>query len=132
MARVLWPFHHNRPSIQVTLVPAAGGSPVTRTLLPDTGAGSLAIRFHLLLPLADCLLCGGVLSHDVNLGGAYRGKHRVYLVYVEIPGLAFRGAIWAAAIAKPPQGFDGLAGFRFLNRFTYGNFGDKRQFGLEC
>jgi hypothetical protein len=28
--------------------------------------------------------------------------------------------------------FDGIACFRFLNRFTYGNFGDPGQFGLEC
>jgi hypothetical protein len=31
-----------------------------------------------------------------------------------------------------PRPFDGIACFRFLNRFTYGNFGDPNQFGLEC
>ena len=30
-----------------------------------------------------------------------------------------------------PRGLDGLACFRFLNRFSYGNFGDPGQFGLE-
>jgi len=30
-----------------------------------------------------------------------------------------------------PPGFDGTACFGFLNRFTYGNFGDPGQFGLE-
>jgi hypothetical protein len=30
-----------------------------------------------------------------------------------------------------PQGFEGIAGFRFLNRFTYGNFGNPAEFGLE-
>jgi len=30
-----------------------------------------------------------------------------------------------------PPGFDGLACFCFLIRFTYGNFGDPGQFGLE-
>jgi hypothetical protein len=30
-----------------------------------------------------------------------------------------------------PVGFGGIACFRFLNRFTYGNFGDPNQFGLE-
>jgi len=31
-----------------------------------------------------------------------------------------------------PPGFNGLACFGFVNRFTYGNFGDPSQFGLEC
>ncbi|HUY31727.1 MAG TPA: hypothetical protein VMV69_03030 [Pirellulales bacterium] len=31
-----------------------------------------------------------------------------------------------------PAGFDGVACFGFLNRFTYGNFGDPHQFGLEA
>ena len=26
---------------------------------------------------------------------------------------------------------DGIAGFRFLNRFTFGNFGNPSEFGLE-
>jgi hypothetical protein len=37
----------------------------------------------------------------------------------------------AAAVPAFPAGFDGVAGFRFLNRFTYGNFGDPTRFGLE-
>jgi hypothetical protein len=39
------------------------------------------------------------------------------------------------ALAVPdallPPGLDGLAGFRFLNTFNYGNFGDPDQFCLE-
>jgi hypothetical protein len=34
-------------------------------------------------------------------------------------------------IPNPPTGFDGIACFRFLNRFTYGNFGAATHFGLE-
>ena len=34
-------------------------------------------------------------------------------------------------IERPPLDFDGIAGFRFLNRFTYGNLGHPDQFGLE-
>ena len=33
-------------------------------------------------------------------------------------------------MAAPP-GFEGIASFRFLDRFTFGNFGDPGQFGLE-
>jgi len=100
--------------------------------LADSGAGNLHSRFHFLLTLADCHLCGGIYSHTVNLGRAYRGPHPVYVIKAEIPALGFCKALWAAAIASPPSGFDGTAGFRFLNRFTYGNFGDRTKFGLEC
>lgn len=30
-----------------------------------------------------------------------------------------------------PTGLDGIAAFRFLNRFAYGNFGAPEHFGLE-
>jgi hypothetical protein len=30
-----------------------------------------------------------------------------------------------------PDGFRGVAGFRLLKRFDYGNFGNPAQFGLE-
>jgi hypothetical protein len=35
-------------------------------------------------------------------------------------------------VRSVPAGFDGIACFAFLDRFTYGNFGDPGQFGLEC
>jgi hypothetical protein len=38
----------------------------------------------------------------------------------------------AVGVPAVPPGFDGLVCFSFLNRFTYGNFGDPSQFGLEC
>jgi hypothetical protein len=37
----------------------------------------------------------------------------------------------AVAVPVVPEGFQGTAGFRFLNRFDYGNFGNPAQFGLE-
>jgi hypothetical protein len=37
----------------------------------------------------------------------------------------------AVDVPAVPAGLDGLAGFRFLNRFSHGNFGDPGQFGLE-
>ncbi|MGH7136646.1 MAG: hypothetical protein ACREHD_12965 [Pirellulales bacterium] len=37
----------------------------------------------------------------------------------------------AVGVPSPPAGFDGIGCFRFLNRFTYGNFADHGQFGLE-
>jgi hypothetical protein len=37
----------------------------------------------------------------------------------------------AVDVPAVPAGLDDLAGFRFPNRFSYGNFGDPGQFGLE-
>jgi hypothetical protein len=35
------------------------------------------------------------------------------------------------AVPACPEGLDGIVTFPFLNRFTYGNFGNPNQFGLE-
>jgi hypothetical protein len=50
---------------------------------------------------------------------------------VQIPALGFDRAVRAVAVPRVPPGLGGVAGFRFLNRFTYGNFGDPGLFGLE-
>ncbi len=132
MPRVLWPLHLGRPRVQVNLTLAADGWQVTRTLLPDTGAGAWRSRFELLLQDSDCRLCGGTPLGTVTLGRAYKGPHPLYRLQIQIPGLGFDQGIWVVGITAPPAGFDGNACFRFLNRFTYGNFGDPTKFGLEC
>jgi len=40
---------------------------------------------------------------------------------------------WVLVVAVPvvPDDMDGIACFAFLNRFTYGNFGNSALFGLE-
>jgi hypothetical protein len=65
------------------------------------------------------------------LSQAYAGSRDVYRVRVRIPELGFDQALSVAGIPAGPSGFHGIACFRFLNRFTYGNFGDPGQFGLE-
>jgi hypothetical protein len=50
---------------------------------------------------------------------------------MQIPTLGFDQYLRAVAVPHLPIGFDGVACFRFLSRFTYGNFGDPDQFGLE-
>lgn len=80
----------------------------------------------------DCLRCGGVAISSVFLGGAYRGTFAVYEIDVQVPALGFAQRLNAVGVPSLPKGFDGIACFRFLNRFTYGNFGDPDQFGLEC
>lgn len=53
------------------------------------------------------------------------------MVPIEIPVLNFSARVLAAGVITTPSGFDGIACFRFLNQFTYGNFGNKSEFGLE-
>jgi hypothetical protein len=107
------------------------GQVETLTLLADTGAGRAGGPFQLLLRASDCLRCGGTLLRSINLTRAYPGPHPVYRIRVQIPGLGFDAAVQAVGIVSPPPGLDGSAGFSFLNGFTFGNFGDPSQFGLE-
>jgi hypothetical protein len=131
MPRVLWPLLHDRPIVEVVLSLTSGGQPLTRQLIADTGAGTAQAGFELLLHENDCLACGGIPSHPVTFGGAYTGSFPVYVVRIQIPALSFDHHLRAAAVPACPTGFGGIAGFRFLNRFTYGNFGDPSRFGLE-
>jgi hypothetical protein len=132
MPRILWPLRQHRPSVQVALTRTATGQPFPRTLLADTGAGSGLDPFELILAEADCLLCGGIRYPSVWLGGAYNGLFPVYDLIVRLPALGFAQRLSAVGVPSHPAGFDGIACFRFLNLFTYGNFGDPGQFGLEC
>jgi hypothetical protein len=114
----------------LTLAP--GGQPYPRTLLADTGAGSRTSRAELILDEDDCLLCGGAPDVRVRLRGAYAGSFPTYDLPVQIPALGFNERLLVIGVPSVPPGFDGIACFAFLNRFTYGNFGDPGQFGLEC
>src|SRR2546423_1483211 len=122
MPRVTWQLQGDRPSVEVSLPHATGGQPVTRTLLADTGAGVAMSPFELLLRDSDCLSCGVSPVGNVRLGRAYTGQHPVYRIRVQVPGLGFDQDLLVVGVAAPPTGFDGIASFRFLNRFTYGNF----------
>ena len=131
MPREQWPLRRGRPCVQVVLTLVAGGQPYLRTLLADTGAGSGNAGIGLLLDEDDCLLCGIPIG-SIRLRGAYAGKFPTYGLAVGIPALSFDQNLRAVGVPSVPAGFDGIACFSFLNRFTYGNFGDPSQFGLEC
>ena len=100
-------------------------------MLADTGAGSLISPFELILDEDDCLLCGGAPDGSITLGGAYVGSFPAYVIAVRLPALGFRENLRVVGVPSISAGLDGLACFRFLNRFTYGNFGDPDHFGLE-
>lgn len=131
MPRVFWPLLLDRPIVEVELPLTTGGPALVRRLIADTGAGTAQAGFELLLPEDDCLRCGGIPAHPVILGGAYTGAFPVYVVRIQIPPLSFDHHLRGAAVPASPAGFDGIACFRFLNRFAYGKFGDQSQFGLE-
>src|SRR5947209_1962762 len=61
----------------------------------------------------------------VHLGGAYSGWFNVYSIEVRIPRLDFAAAVPVVAVPRVPDGSDGIACFKFLNRFHYGNFGER-------
>jgi hypothetical protein len=117
--------------VQIVLIKAPSGQSLPRNLLADTGAGTSRAGFELLLKEQDCLAAGGIAWQPVLLGGAYSGPFPVYLIRVQLPDLGFDRDLLAVGVPIVPAGFDGIAGFRFLNRFHYGNFGDAGQFGLE-
>jgi len=131
MPRAMWRLLRARPQVSVLLIAAAKGQPVRRALLADTGAGSAAVGFDLLLLEQDCLAAGGMPIVSVALGGAYAGLFPSYAVRVQLPVLGFDEDVTVIGVNRLPVGFDGIATFQFLNRFTYGNFGDASQFGLE-
>jgi hypothetical protein len=131
MPRIRWSLNRGRPIVEVVLSLVQGGQKVQRTLLADTGAGAAHDPFDLVLDEVDCLMCGGTPSMIVNLGGSYAGSYPIYGIPIEIPQLNFNDYLLVAGVANAPVGFDGIACFRFLNRFTYGNFGNTSEFALE-
>lgn len=131
MALARWLLAHDRPVIEIMLQFAQGGQKVVRTLLADTGAGEKNAPFEILLDENDCLLCGGKPLRTTSLRGAYSGSFPVYLIPVEIPLLNFQERLPAIGVSTLPPGLDGIACFRFLNRFTYGNFANPSVLGLQ-
>jgi hypothetical protein len=131
MPRIVWPLQNGRPRVQVALTLALGGTPLSRTLLADTGAGAQNSGIELLLDEQDCLLCGGLTGSSVALGGDYVGSFPLHDVLVQIPALGFARNLRVVGVTSVPAGIEGIACFSFLNQFTYGNFGDPKQFGLE-
>lgn len=131
MPRALWTHLNDRPRIRVVFTLVANNQQVIRDLIADTGAGNLRSKVALILEEHDCILFGGVSSMGAVLGGAFTGTFPANNIRAQIPQLGFDRMLRIVGIPSAPYGFDGVASFRFLNRFTYGNFGDPNQFGLE-
>jgi hypothetical protein len=131
MPRAHWRLVRNRPVIQVHLDDPKNGSVRSRRLLADTGGGSDRSPFEIVLTEDDCRTCGVYTYHSVRLAGSYTGWVPVFAIRIKVPDLDFDGYVRVAAVQRTTPGLDGIACFRFLNRFNYGNFGRADQFGLE-
>ncbi|MBI3951878.1 MAG: hypothetical protein HY314_15635 [Acidobacteria bacterium] len=133
MPRVCWRLHGGRPVIEVTFHPPTDGQGFSRTLLADTGGGSQLSSWHVILSEDDCRQLALSAPASVRLGGAYAGDFHVFVVRASIGVLGITRRLIAVAVpaALLPAGLDGLAGFRFLSSFNYGNFGYPNQFCLE-
>ncbi len=129
MPRVTWPLLNDRPGVRVVVM--LGGQPTTIDLHADTGAGAALSAFEILLLESDCWLCGRPEGSLIKLTGAHSGHYLLFWVRVQIPALAFDADLCAVGVPGVPDGFRGVAGFRLVNRFDYGNFGNPGQFGLE-
>lgn len=130
MPRATWPLRNDRPGIRVEAM--LGGQHTTIDLHADTGAGAASSAFELLLLESDCWLCGRPEDSRIERTGTYAGGYYLlFRVRVQIPALALDDELDAVGVPAVPDGFRGVAGFRLLNRFDYGNFGNPGHFGLE-
>ena len=131
MPAASWPLLNDRPMIDLAASSTVDGQEIVCRLIADTGAGSRQSVFELVLDERICIDCGGIQMGHVQLGGAFSGSFPVYLVQVRLPALTFDEPVPAVGVPQAPQGFDGIAGFKFLRRFHYGNFASADEFGLD-
>lgn len=129
MPAAQWALAHGRPVIEA-LLPQYPQGRMCR-LVADTGAGSQQSVFELILDERICLACGGIVMGHIQLGGAYSGTFPVYLIQVRMAALNFDEPVPTVGVRTVPSGTEGIAGFKFLNRFQYGNFGNAAEFGLN-
>jgi hypothetical protein len=130
MPRVTWPLLNDRLAIRVQVM--FGVQATTIELHADTGAGAASSAFDLLLLESECWLCGRPTGKLIRLTGAHAGgPYYLFDVRVQIPALSFDADLSVVGVPTVPDGFKGVAGFRLLNRFDYGNFGNPALFGLE-
>jgi hypothetical protein len=121
----------NRPAVEISLLDPLSSQLQSRILLADSGAGSAVAPFELVLVEDDCLLFAVDDGELIRLHGAFSGEFRTYAIRIELPSLGFNKVVTAVGVEKAPSGFEGIAGFRFLNHFSFGNFGSPNSFGLD-
>jgi len=134
-----WRLMAGRPVVELEFARRADGERVLRRMVADTGAGRTLSPFHLILKQSDVrefLLFNDRFS--VRLGGALMGTHPCSWVVGGVRGLPL-GPLVAVAVPDGDPAFrriqkdgaEGIAGMRFLDGFSYGNFGFQGEFGIE-
>ncbi len=133
MPRALWPLQNGQPAVQMELQNQITGVSASRILLADTGAGSQHEPVDLVLGTEDGALFARRFQGRVVSGGAIPGHFEVFTVTIAIRDLSMVRRVNAmiVPIETLPAGFAGIATIRFLDSFTYGNFGQRGHFGLE-
>jgi len=134
MPRATWLLQSGSPVIQVALVEPLTGFRAARTLLADTGAAPRHSPFELVLGRGDAQRFGVTQPGGlVSVGGAIAGQFSLCALLIEIPALGLSRTVSALSVPglSLPHKAEGIAAFRFLNAFCYGNFGDANVFGLE-
>ncbi len=133
MARVVWPLDAGQPVVHLYLREPGTGILLPRVLLADTGAGNSLNFTELVLSQNDGTRFGGRSLGNMGAGGAVQGVFSIRRVTIEIPALALSRSAPAMIVpaSQLPQGLDGIVTYRFLNEFSFGNFGDRTTFGLE-
>ncbi len=127
------PLVNSCPAIEVLLREPFTGATSSRILLADTGAGARFGPADLILSPRDIEPFAISQTGSAGTSGALQGQYPVFLMELEMPAL---GIFCSVRVLSVPAthffpGFDGIACFRFLNSFTYGNFGNPAEFGLE-
>jgi len=133
MARIIWPLQDGQPVVHLYLREGKTGILLPRVLLADTGAGDSTNITELVIAENDGARFGGRYLGDMGAGGAVQGVFPVRRVLIEMPALNVSRIVAAMIVpsAQLPSGLNGIVTYRFLNSFTFGNFGDKAGFGLE-
>ena len=93
--------------------------------IPVDPADVVVLAVRIVVPALGSTQFVAVADHRHALRQEQRGQEVAFLP------LAKRTNLRVVGVPSVPPGFDGIACFPFLNRFTYGNFGDSGQFGLE-
>lgn len=133
MPRQTWLLHRDVPVIEVQLFEHFTRSWISCVLLADTGAGPRFSPVEIVLSHGDIARFGMEESGSASVSGALQGRLQIYEVELQIPLLSVSRPVRAlsAPASSLLMGLDGIAAFRFLNSFSFGNFGNAGEFGLE-
>ncbi len=121
------------PAVEVWLREPFTGFTSTRILLADTGGGARFGPADLILSPRDIAQFGISQTGSAGTSGAIQGQYPVFSMELEMPSLGISRSVRVLSVPASHffHSFDGFACFRFLNAFTYGNFGNPAEFGLE-